>query len=314
MSIEVLHNQILELKSQKDVAILSHYYQRIEIQEIADHLGDSLGLSRIAKDEVDSDYIIFAGVGFMAETASIINPDKHVLIPNPESRCPMAAFLSPQDVRGFKKQYPNMPVIVYVNSTAAVKAEADICCTSSNSIEISKKIQKEFGSNGVLFGPDANLADYVEQNSSVNTIKMPEDGHCIVHTRIKPSDIKSMKNAHPSAKVVVHPECERRVRQLADAVGSTAFMYNFVKDDSSQTDEFIIGTERGLVERMRADIPDKTFYLANDNMICYNMEKHTLELIKYVLENLDDTKFEIKVPQKIAQRARTPINRMLRYS
>ncbi|MFX1258320.1 MAG: quinolinate synthase NadA, partial [Promethearchaeota archaeon] len=164
-----LQDEILTLKNQNDVTILAHYYQPIEIQEIADFLGDSLGLSQIAKEKTNTDYIIFAGVDFMAETASILNPDKHVLIPNPESCCPMAAYLTPEMVKDFKKEYPEYPAVVYVNSTAAVKAECDICCTSANAIRIVGKIKEEFKSEAVLFGPDANLADYVEQKSNIKT-------------------------------------------------------------------------------------------------------------------------------------------------
>jgi len=314
MSINDLKNQILELKRKSDVTILAHYYQNIEIQEIADYLGDSLGLCRIAKEKANTEFIIFAGVDFMVETASIINPNKRILIPNPESCCPMASYLTAKDVKQFKRKYPNMPVIVYVNSSAEVKAEADICCTSSNSIKIAKRMQNEFDSDGVLFGPDANLAGYVEDNSKVKTIKMPEVGHCVVHTRLKSADIKVLKDKHPSAKILVHPECEREVRQLADIVGSTAQMYSYIRDSPSHINQFIIGTEKGLLERMRADYPDNKYYLANENMICYNMKKHNLEFIKYLLENPDNENFEIKVPKDIAERALTPIKRMLEYS
>lgn len=314
MSVEDLKNQILKLKKETDATILAHYYQNIEIQEIADYLGDSLGLSRIAKEKANTEFIIFAGVDFMAETASIINPNKRILIPNPESCCPMASYLTAKDVQQFKRKYPNMPVIVYVNSSAEVKAEADICCTSSNSIKIAKQMQNEGDSDGVLFGPDANLAGYVEDNSQVKTIKMPEKGHCIVHSRLKPADIKILKDKHPFAKILIHPECEREVRQLADLVGSTAQMYNYVRDSPSDINQFIIGTEKGLLKRMKADYPDNKYYLANENMICYNMKKHNLELIKYLLEDPDNEDFEIKVPKAIAERAFEPIKRMLEYS
>ena len=160
MTVKQLQNEILNLKRKTDVIILAHYYQPIEIQQIADFLGDSLGLSRKAKEETKAEYIIFAGVDFMAETASIINQDKHILIPNYESCCPMAAFLTPEIVRDFKKKFPEFPSVVYVNSTAAVKAECDICCTSSNAVKIVRKIREEYNSEAVLFGPDANLADY----------------------------------------------------------------------------------------------------------------------------------------------------------
>jgi len=314
MNVKHLQEEILKLKNQNDVIILAHYYQPIEIQEIADFLGDSLRLSRTAKEEANTEYIIFAGVDFMAETASILNQDKHVLIPNPESCCPMAAFLTPEKVIEFKKNFPETPTVIYVNSTASVKAEADICCTSANVIKVVKKISKEFEVNKVLFGPDANLGDYAEQFSKINTIKMPPEGHCYVHSQISIEDIKATKSQYPNAKVLVHPECIRDVREFADFVGSTSHMYNRIKNSSSDEREFIIGTEIGLLERMSQDFPDKKYYLAKDKLICYNMKKHNLELIKYLLENLDDKFHEVKVPSDIAKKALRPIEKMLLYS
>lgn len=314
MTVNQLQKEILDLKKQKDVTILAHYYQPIEIQEIADFLGDSLGLSRIAKEKTNTKYIIFAGVDFMAETASILNQDKHVLIPNYESCCPMAAYLTPEMVKDFKEKNPGLPVVVYVNSTAAVKAESDICCTSSNAVKITEKISNEFNSQAVLFGPDANLADYVEQISNIKTIKMPENGHCYVHSQISLEDIKAIRKLHPEAKLLVHPECKREVREEADFVGSTARMYTYAKQSSSDIKNFIIGTEVGLLERMTQNFPEKKFYLAKEKLICYNMKKHNLELIKYLLVNLDDKAFEVKVPLEIAKKALIPINRMLEYS
>jgi len=314
MTTKQLQEEILTLKKNNDVIILAHYYQPIEIQEIADFLGDSLGLSRTAKEKANSEYIIFAGVDFMAETASILNPDKHVLIPNPESFCPMAAFLTPEMVRDFKKINPSLPAVVYVNSTAAVKAESDICCTSANAVRIVEKISHEFDIDSVLFGPDANLADYAEQLSEIKTIKMPENGHCYVHSQITVENIKAEKEKYPKAKLIVHPECIRDVRDLSDFVGSTTRMYNYVKENSSKMSEYIIGTEVGLLERLTQDFPNNNFYLAKDKLICWNMKKHNLELIKYLLENLDDKAFEVKVPLEIAKRAVKPIEKMLEFS
>ena len=197
MTIKQLQEEILYLKKQNDVTILAHYYQPIEIQEIADYLGDSLGLSRTAKEEANTEYIIFAGVDFMAETASILNQDKHVLIPNPESCCPMAAFLTKEKVIQYRSENPGLPMVTYVNSTAAVKAESDICCTSSNAVKITQKIARDFKTDSVLFGPDANLADYVEQKSKIKTIKAPSNGHCYVHSQLTINDIKDSKHNFP---------------------------------------------------------------------------------------------------------------------
>ncbi|MCK4778597.1 MAG: quinolinate synthase NadA [Candidatus Lokiarchaeota archaeon] len=314
MPIKQLQEEIIKLKQEQDVVILAHYYQPIEIQEIADFIGDSLGLSRTAKEKVNTEYLIFAGVDFMAETASIINPEKHVLIPNYEACCPMAAFLTPEMVKEFKKEHPGLPVVVYVNSTAAVKAESDICCTSANAVKIVKNISQEFNVEAVLFGPDANLADYAEQISNIKTIKMPDKGHCYVHSQITADDIKTVKEKYSKAELLVHPECIRDVRELADYVGSTAHMYNYVKERSPEINEFIIGTEVGLLERMAQDFPKKNFYLAKDKLICYQMKKHNLELIEYLLKNLDDKAFEVKVPPEIAKRAINPIEKMLDFS
>lgn len=305
---------MLSLKKEQNVTILAHYYQPIKIQQIADYIGDSLGLSRKAKKETNSEYIIFAGVDFMAETASILNQDKKVLIPNPESCCPMAAYLTAERVKKFKEENPGIPVIVYINSTAAVKAESDICCTSSNAVKIVKKVSKEFNVNKVLFGPDAHLADFAEQKSGIKCIAMPESGHCIVHSQIKPEHVKNARKMHPKAKLLVHPECIRAVRDLADFVGSTAQMYNRVKNSPSNENEFIIGTEIGLLERMKEDFPINRYYSVKEKLICYNMKKHNLDLIKYILENPNDKDFEVKVPSDIAEKALIPIEKMLDYS
>ena len=313
MSVKQIQEEILKLKKKASTTILAHYYQSLEIQEIADHLGDSLGLSRLAK-KADTEYVIFAGVDFMAETASILNQNKKVLIPNPESCCPMAAYLTADKVKEFKANNPNLPVVVYVNSTAAVKAESDICCTSSNAVKIVKRISSEFNTDAVLFGPDANLADYAEQKSGIKCIKMPEEGHCYVHSQIKPEHVIQSKKDHLNAKVLVHPECIREVRGLSDVVGSTAYMYNTVKNSSSTEKEFIIGTESGLMERMAQDFADKKFYLVMNKLLCYNMKKNTIELMKYVLNHLDDPMFEVKVPPEIAKKALKPIEKMLEYS
>ncbi|MEJ2294777.1 MAG: quinolinate synthase NadA [Candidatus Lokiarchaeota archaeon] len=313
MSVKQLQEEIIKLKKTNDVTILAHYYQSIEIQEIADFLGDSLGLSRNAKEKANTEYIIFAGVDFMAETASILNQDKHVLLPNPESCCPMAAFLTPEKVLKYKKENPSLPVVTYVNSTANVKAESNICCTSSNAVKIVKKISDEFKSNAVLFGPDANLADYAEQKSGIPCIKMPDNGHCYVHSQLTIDDINEIKSEHPDALVLVHPECKRAVREISDFVGSTSQMYNRVKNSNLQEQEFIIGTEEGLIKRMEQDF-NKSFYPAKEKLICYNMKKHTIELVKYVLEHLDDKQFEVKIPSVIAKKALKPINKMLEYS
>ena len=313
MSVKQLQEEVLKLKKETGTTILAHYYQPIEVQEVADHLGDSLGLARLAK-EAKSEHIIFAGVDFMAETASILNQDKHVLLPNPESCCPMAAYLTADKVRDFRFNHPNLPVVVYVNSTADVKAESDICCTSSNAAKIVKEISKDMGTEAVLFGPDANLADYAEQKSGIKCIKMPEKGNCYVHSQLTIEDMEKIRKIYPKGQIIVHPECIREVRELADFVGSTAQIYNRVKNSNNSKDDFCIGTEKGLMERMARDFPNKDFHLISEKLLCYNMKKNTIELTKYVLEHLDDPMFEVKVPHEIAKKALEPIEKMLEYS
>ena len=313
MSVTQIQEEILKLKKETGTTILAHYYQPIEIQEIADHLGDTLGLSRLA-NKADTDYIIFAGVDFMAETASILNQNKKVLIPNPESSCPMAAYLTADKVKEFRLNNPNLPVVVYVNSTAAVKAESDICCTSSNAAKIVKRISSEFNTKAVLFGPDANLADYAEQKSGIKCIKMPEEGNCYVHSQLTIEDMEKIRIAYPKGKILVHPECIREVRELAEFVGSTTQLYNRVKNSTTSENEFCIGTEKGLMERMAKDFPNKNFHLISEKLLCYNMKKNTIELLRYVLDHLDDPMFEVKVPSEIAKKALIPIKRMLDYS
>lgn len=307
-------NEIIDLKKQFHVPILAHYYQPMEIQAVADYLGDSLGLSRIAKNKISNDEFIFAGVIFMAETASVLNQEKKVLIPSKMAHCPLASFLTGEQVDEYKKQYPEAPVITYVNSTAEVKAKSDCCCTSSNSVDIVRKIKKDYNAENILFGPDSNLADYVEQKTGINLIKIPVDGHCYVHSQLTAEEIKEAKTDHPEAMVLVHPECRREVRELADVTGSTAQMYNAVKNSSSDEKAFIIGTEKGLMERLQADFPEKQFHLVSEKLICKDMKKNSLEAIKDIFNHLHDETYEVKVPQTIAEKAIKPINKMLKYS
>jgi quinolinate synthase len=320
MSIKELQEKIERLKEKNDVTILAHYYQTIEIQGIADYLGDSLGLSQIANKKAKTEYIIFSGVVFMAETASILNQDKHILVPEKGACCPLANFLNPNIVKQFRRTYPELPVVTYVNTTAAVKAESDICCTSSNSVNIVKKIKEEFNVDEVLFGPDNNLAEHAEEKSGVKIIKIPGDGHCYVHSHLTVDKVKLTHNAHPKSKVLVHPECIKEVRDYADYIGSTAGMYNYVKQNSENYEDFIIGTEKGLLDRLAADFTNNKFHLPSQKLICKDMKKNKLQTIKNILELLDqsDSKkleaYEIRVPEDIAQRALNPINKMLEYS
>ncbi|MGV9200676.1 MAG: quinolinate synthase NadA [Promethearchaeia archaeon] len=309
-----IQNEIIDLKKQFHVPILAHYYQPFEIQEVADHLGDSLGLSRVAKNEVSSEQFIFAGVIFMAETASVLNQEKNVLVPSKMAHCGLADFLTGEQVDEYKQEYPDAPVITYVNSTAEVKAKSDCCCTSSNSIDIMQKIKQEYNADRILFGPDSNLADYVEQHTGIDLIKMPTTGHCYVHSQLTAEDIQNAKAEHHDALVLVHPECRREVRDLADGVGSTAQMYKAVETSSDDEKAFIIGTEKGLMERMKADFPKKRFFLVSDDLICKDMKENNLNLIKDIFNHLHDGTYEVKVSPDIARKAMEPITKMLKYS
>ena len=298
-----IFEKIKQLKKQKNAIILAHSYQNIEIDEIADFVGDSLYLSQKAK-ETTADIIVFAGVYFMAQTAKIISPEKKVLLPNKKAGCLMADMINLNQIMWFKKPYPNIPTVCYINSTAEVKAECDICCTSSNAIEIVKSLN----SPKVLFVPDANLGSWVE--SKLNGIEViTYDGNCPVHNRISAFDIESAKKNHPNAKVLIHPECRPEVSKLGDFVGSTSNMFDYVK--KSRDNSFIVVTEKGVADRLKRDYPEKEFYVISDNMICESMKLTTLDEILYALENEVN---EITIDENIRLKSARCIERMLKVS
>ena len=296
-------NEITKLKEEKNAVILAHCYQNIEVDEVADYVGDSLYLSQKAA-ETDADIIVFAGVYFMAQTAKILNPDKKVLLPRMESGCLMADMVNLQQVREFKSKHPNIPTVCYINSTAEVKTECDICCTSSNALNIVKSLQAP----QVLFLPDTYLGKWVEsQLDGTEVITYP--GYCPTHLRIKPEDIIEMKKKYPNAEVLAHPECHKEVVKLADYVGSTTgIMKHAIESDKKQ---FIISTEKGVVDRLKRDYPEKEFILIKDNIICPNMKWHTLEDIYNALAK---EQHEINVDKDVAQKALKCIDRMLEVS
>lgn len=296
-------NEIIKLKKEKNAVILAHSYQNIEIDEVADFVGDSLYLSQMAA-KTDADIIVFAGVYFMAETAKILSPDKKVLLPRLESGCLMADMINLEQLREFKVKHPGLPVVCYINSTAEVKSECDICCTSSNAV----KIVKSLNAKEVLFAPDTYLGKWVEsQLEGVNIIPYP--GYCPTHLRIKPEDIISLKEKYPEAQVLVHPECHQSVTGLADYVGSTTGIMNFA--EKSEKKQFIIATELGVVERLQRDLKDKEFILVSEKAICPNMKWHHLEDIYNALKY---EQYEINVDEDIAKKAITCIDRMLEVS
>ena len=297
---EALIERIRHLKEQRHAVILAHYYQRPEIQDVADFVGDSLGLSRTAAD-TDAETILFCGVHFMAETAAIVCPDRQVIVPDAHAGCPMADMITVRQLRAMKQQQPGARVVAYVNTSAAVKAEADICCTSANAVEALRHMG---GDGPIIFVPDRNLAEYAAESSGVAVIPWP--GYCPTHVRILPRDIHALKDAHPQARVVVHPECRREVRQLADAIASTAGMIRYAAE--SDAAEFIIGTELGLLHALRKRCPEKAFFAASDLADCPNMKLNSLEKMVWALE---DMQHRVEVPAAIAERARGAIERML---
>jgi len=294
-----LASRIARLKEERKAVILAHNYQLGEVQDIADFTGDSLELSRRAT-EVEADVIVFCGVLFMAETAKILNPKRTVLIPDPRAGCPMCDMAPVEAVRKRKAELPGVPVVAYVNTTAAVKAEADICCTSANAIRIVNAVPDD----RVLFLPDRNLGAWVQRHTSKQVILW--EGYCPTHQRILAQDIVRLREEHPQAVVVVHPECSPDVIDLADEVLSTGQMMRWARQTEAR--EVIVGTELGLIHRLKIENPGKTFLPVSFLTTCPNMKRITLEK---VLWSLEDMKHPVEVPEEIAARAQRAIARML---
>jgi len=304
---EELQRKILELKEEKGALLLAHNYQVGEIQEVADFIGDSLELCRRAQQVEEAELIIFCGVDFMAETASILNPDKRVVIPSLEALCPLAAMLPVAAVKDARRAHPDAALIVYVNTLAEAKAEADVVCTSANAAEVISGLDEE----KVLFGPDRNLAWYASRRvPDKKIIPVPADGHCYVHRLFGDgSEAMELKRRHPGSELLVHPECEPEFQLKADHVLSTGGIYRRCAESDARV--FIIGTEVGMVDRLRREIPGKTFLPAGEHAICSAMKKITLE---NTYRALRDEEPIMKVPDDVAERARAPIERMLSMS
>jgi quinolinate synthase len=302
-----LQGKITDLKEGKNALLLAHNYQIPEIQEIADFVGDSLELCRKAQVVDDKELIVFCGVDFMAETASILNPNKTVVIPDTGAWCPMASMLPLVVLKQYKAANPGTPIVLYVNTLAEAKAEADIICTSANAAEIVSQL----GADTVLFGPDKNLAWYVSQrNPDKTVIPVPDNGHCNVHRFLGDgSEAMKLKTKYPEAELLVHPECEPPFQLKADYILSTGGMYKRCKDSDAKI--FIIATEVGMVDRLRREIPGKNFLPARRYAECAAMKRITLE---NTLEALLNEAPVVKVPDFIAGRARIPIERMLKMS
>jgi quinolinate synthase len=296
-----LADKILKLKKEKKAVILAHNYQRPEIQNIADYVGDSIELSRKAAEERDAEMIVFSAVDFMAESAAILNPAKKVLLPCLGARCPMAQMLTVDEIERAKAQYPNVPVVLYVNTLASCKAHCDVCCTSANAVAVIESLEEET----VLFGPDKNLAEYVSEKTGKKLIPIPENGFCPTHLLFQPEDVKVLKIQHPDAIAMAHPECSAEMRKVADYVGSTSKMCCYAKE--SRAKNFIVGTEEGILHRLRKENPEKNFYLAYEQAICPNMKLTTLDRLYNALR---EEKHVVKVPESVARKARASLERM----
>jgi quinolinate synthase len=298
-----LEGKIGKLKKERQAVILAHNYQLPEVQEVADFHGDSLELSRIAA-KTEAKVIVFCGVHFMAETASILCPDKMVIMPDVNAGCPMASMINASDLRKLKSQHPKAVAVGYVNTSAEVKAELDYCCTSTNAVSVVNALKDK---EEIIFIPDKYLADYVSKQTGRKLIAW--NGFCPTHVKIMPEDVKREKKFHPLAKVLVHPECTPEVLALADAILSTSRMCKFAKETEAK--EMIIGTEVGIIYRLKKDNPGKEFYPASERAVCPNMKRTTQEKILWALEEMKE---EVRVTDEIRQRARLAIDRMLKIA
>ncbi len=298
-----IEEEIQALKEERNAIILAHNYQIGEIQNIADFTGDSLRLSQEAA-QTDADVILFCGVHFMAETASILSPEKKVIVPDMQAGCSLADMIRPEDVRQWKSEHPNGVVVCYVNTSALVKAECDYCCTSSNAEKVVRAIPAD---KEILFVPDFFLGTYVKNQTGRTNMQLWR-GYCPTHVMIQSSEIDSLRAEHPDAEFLMHPECGclTKSMHLADKILSTEGMVRYVKESSAK--KFIIATETGILHRMRQDNPERTFIAANPKAICSYMKMNTLEKVAQALETLQP---KIKVPAEVADRARLCIERML---
>jgi len=292
-----MREKIKKLKKEKNAVILAHVYQRGEVQDIADCVGDSLDLSKKAVSS-KADVVVFCGVQFMAETAAILNPDKKVLLPDRNAGCGLADMATFDQLKTLKQQYPRAAVVCYVNSPAEVKAESDICCTSANAIEVVNSLPNY----QILFVPDRNLGSYVAEKTDKNVILW--DGYCYVHENITTDQLNSLSEQHPEAEIIVHPECPESVRQMAGFIGGTAQLSRYVKMSSQK--KFIVGTEKNFIYQLKSDNPEKQFYPTNNR--CEGMNEITLEKVKLSLEQME---FSVQIPKEIMLKAKASLDKML---
>ena len=299
MSVELLE-KIQTLKAKRNAIILAHNYQPGDIQDLADYAGDSLGLS-VQAAQTEAETIVFCGVRFMAETAAILSPEKTVLLPEKNAGCPMADMINAQQLEELKNKHPDALVVCYVNSTAEVKALSDYCCTSGNAVALVESLPKD---RDILFVPDKNLGGYVNKQTGRNMILWP--GYCSTHVRIEVEDFQKARQQYPNAVLLAHPECNPQVRLLADELLSTGQMLKFVSNSDSH--EFVIATENGILHTLKKQNPDKVFYPVTEKAICPNMKKITLEKVLWALE---DMQYRITVPEPTCSNARKSLERMI---
>ena len=303
MEINSIVSEIKRLKREKNAVILAHNYQIPEIQDVADIVGDSLKLSQEAA-KTDADIIVFCGVHFMAESAKILSPTKKVLLPAIDAGCPMADMITAEKLRDYKNENPGTTVVCYVNSSAEVKAECDVCCTSSNALKIVESLE----SDKILFAPDRNLGNYINQKLPNKKMEL-WNGFCITHERVKFEEVQMVRNKKPGVQVVVHPECNPTVVELADFVGSTSQILEHIRN--SEDKEFIVGTEMGILHTLRKENLYKKFTLLSPSLICYNMKKTSLEDVLHVLKTEEN---EINVDEAVREKAYHSLNKMLELS
>ncbi len=303
--ISEIQKKILQLKKEKNAVILAHAYQAKEIIEIADETGDSYALS-VAATKHDCDAYIMCGVHFMAETVKMLSPDKRVFLANEIAGCPMAEQMDPEIISQIKEKEPDRTVVAYINTTAALKTVCDVCVTSATAVKICDRIEN----NKLLFIPDINLGSYVQKQLPHKDIKLLQGG-CPVHASVTLSDLKAVKERHPDALILVHPECRPEIADAADYVGSTTGIMKFARESNAK--EFIIGTEISITEHLQYEMPDKEFYNLSKKILCPNMKLTTLMDVYKTLQNLDNGKaFEIKMDDELIRKARVCIDEMIR--
>ncbi|HEU4963405.1 MAG TPA: quinolinate synthase NadA [Bacilli bacterium] len=296
---QALKERLLQLKKERNAIILAHYYMRAEVQEVADYIGDSFGLAQKAKT-TDADVILFCGVHFMAESAKILNPEKVVLMPDERSGCPMADMVTGEGLRKLKEQHPNAKVVAYVNTSAEVKAETDICCTSSNALKVINSVE----SDEIIWVPDKNLGHYVSQFTDKKMIIW--QGYCNTHDLLTPEEVLALKEQYPDAPIVVHPECRPEVVELGDYVGSTTGILKYCRE--SDFKDYIVATEEGVRYMLEKESPEKNFHFASRFMVCPNMKVHNVKKMVRALETLEP---QIEVDPAVAEKARRSLERML---